>query len=231
MVYSKIQKAEDDGSKIAIPEQKSMGQVVKPAMEQTLSEYDTGKWKEMMQQLVMGAVIISGMHYKWGYSMPLVMQVIMSPMQLIENPLFKIYVLGSPAVGDLKRPFPAPNPFGLPTPPADPAAAVEEEMEEVEANVHIDELIDGSSLGIQYSFKDLTVEKCSKEAKAFGWILGDRIVAVAGKKVKTSEEFAEALVEAKKSLPFDMGVVQKVAKPKQNVAKDAVAAAEGKKAK
>ena len=44
-----------------------MGQVVKPAVEQTPKEHDEEKWKEQRQQLVMGMVILGGIYYKWHY--------------------------------------------------------------------------------------------------------------------------------------------------------------------
>lgn len=109
---------EPDAKKLQIPEQVQMGQVIKPAAEQTLKEHDEEKWKEQRQQLLMGAVILGGVYYKWQYIMPLVLQCLMTPVGMIESPLFKIYVLG----GEVARPFPKPSPFGdlFPTAPEEP---------------------------------------------------------------------------------------------------------------
>lgn len=121
LIGRKIQAVEEkpDAPKMQIPEQVQMGQVVKPAMEQTVKEHDEEKWKEQRQQLLMGAVILSGIYYKWAYIMPLVLQCLMTPVTMIESPLFQIYVLGK----EVKRPFPKPSPFGdiFPTAPEEPA--------------------------------------------------------------------------------------------------------------
>lgn len=222
MVYMTIQKMEDDGVKLKIPEVKTMGQVAKPACEQTKVEYDTSKWKEMMQQLCMGFLIVGGMHYKWGYTMPLVMQVVMTPLQLFENPLLQIHVFGKAAVGDLKRPFPTPNPFGLPTPPAANQEEKEDESEvrDVKTAISIDKLVNGSSLGITFSFSDLKVEKWVPEAADAGWAVGDKIVEVGDTPVKTKEEFLSALAETKKTLPFDISVIRRIRVPKAALKSD-----------
>merc|ERR1711957_848118 len=80
-----------------------------------------------MGQPVIGALVLSGIYYKWGSLMPLCLQMIMTPLQLYEAPLTQIYFTGK----DIKRPFPAPNMFGLPQAPQ-PAAEEEEEEETVE---------------------------------------------------------------------------------------------------
>merc|ERR1711972_864385 len=117
----------DDGNKISIPEVKQMGQVVTPATEQTAKEYDTTKLKEQAKQAVMGFVILGGVYYKWEHMMPLVLQILMTPLQLYESPLFQLHFLNKT---DVKRPFPAPNPFGLPSAPEAPAPAAEDKKDE-----------------------------------------------------------------------------------------------------
>merc|ERR1711879_325826 len=102
-----------DGKKIKIPEVKQMGQVVAPAKEQTSKEYDMEKLMEAVKQPVMGFLILGGIYYKWGSLFPLVMQILMTPLQLYEAPLTKIHLLGKPQ----KRPFPVPSMFGLPAAP------------------------------------------------------------------------------------------------------------------
>lgn len=128
-VYTKIGALPDTGPKIKIPEVKQFGQVKSPEKQQTPKEYDMGVWKEQLQQAVMGAVILGGVYYKWQYLMPLVLQVFMTPMQIFESPLFQMHVLGRP----LSRPFPAANPFGLPSAPAAEPEAAELEAEETPA--------------------------------------------------------------------------------------------------
>ena len=52
------------------------------------------------------------MHYKWGSPMPLLFQCIMQPMNLLDDPLVQIHLLGKKPEGKLERPFKAPpNPL------------------------------------------------------------------------------------------------------------------------
>jgi len=126
-VYLKINTMLDDGKKIKIPEVKQMGQVVTPATEQTAKEYDMAKLKEQVKQPLIGFVILGGIYYKWGSLMPLVMQILMTPMTLYEAPLTQIHLLGKTMV----RPFPVPpGMFAGLTPPAAPEAAAEPAVED-----------------------------------------------------------------------------------------------------
>ena len=77
---------------IPIPEVKQFGAVVKPATEMTEKDYDIGNWKEQIQKLVMGAGVLGFIYYKWGYLTPLVLQVFMTPAQVIESELFSIHL-------------------------------------------------------------------------------------------------------------------------------------------
>lgn len=131
-IYNKIQRAEK-GKNIKVPEVKQLGQVVKPAQEVSIKTYDMDKWKEQMQQLVVGAVILGFIHYKWAVVLPLVMQAVMTPLQIFDHPLMQIYGLGKAASGPLKRPFASANPFGLPTAPA-PMDEEEEEDQKTKPN-------------------------------------------------------------------------------------------------
>merc|ERR1712113_1178104 len=118
---------EEKGEKIHVPEVKSMGQVVTPAVDQTPKKYDQAKIKEQGKQAVMSAVILSGVYYKWQYLMPVVLQALMTPVQLYESPLFQLHIMKKK---DVKRPFPPPNPFGFPTAPEAPAAPAAAKKEE-----------------------------------------------------------------------------------------------------
>merc|ERR1712032_1253533 len=97
-----------DGVKIKIPEVKQMGQVVAPAKEQTTKEYDMAQWKEAVKQPLIGCVILGGIYYKWGSIMPIVLQMLMTPMTLYEAPLTQIHLLGKQKT----RPFVVASPFG-----------------------------------------------------------------------------------------------------------------------
>eukprot|EP00450_Noctiluca_scintillans_P002169 CAMPEP_0194501920 /NCGR_PEP_ID=MMETSP0253-20130528/23632_1 /TAXON_ID=2966 /ORGANISM="Noctiluca scintillans" /LENGTH=207 /DNA_ID=CAMNT_0039343975 /DNA_START=68 /DNA_END=691 /DNA_ORIENTATION=+ len=120
VIYNKIQSMDGDGAKIHIPEVKQFGQVVTPSTEQTPKEYDSTKLMEQGKQSVMGCVISGGLYFYMGYLTPLILQVPMTFLQLIESPLFKIHMFGKAVL----RPFPTPSPFGLPSTP-EPAETVE----------------------------------------------------------------------------------------------------------
>eukprot|EP00928_Gymnodinium_smaydae_P079165 TRINITY_DN63163_c0_g1_i1.p1 TRINITY_DN63163_c0_g1~~TRINITY_DN63163_c0_g1_i1.p1 ORF type:complete len:189 (+),score=44.22 TRINITY_DN63163_c0_g1_i1:89-655(+) len=113
LIRSKIKAAKATGEKVHVPAVKSMGQEVKPAAVMTVPEYDLSKWQEQLQQLSIGAAISFGVHLKWGYVTPVCMQIVIAPMNLMDSPLAKVYLLGKAAKGDLLRPWAAPNPFGL----------------------------------------------------------------------------------------------------------------------
>merc|ERR1711924_229870 len=125
MVYQKIQAVPDGGTTISIPAVTQFGQEIKPACEQTIKEHDLAVWQERFKQHCMSAMIMGGVYYKWGYIMPLVLQTCLNPIQLYEAPIFEVYMLGK----KLKRPFPTPSPFGMPT-PAQPADDAQEEAAE-----------------------------------------------------------------------------------------------------
>lgn len=56
--------------------------------------------------------MVSLIHWKWGSPMPLLFQCIMQPMNLTDDPLVQIHLLGKAAEGKLARPFKAaPNPL------------------------------------------------------------------------------------------------------------------------
>jgi hypothetical protein len=68
-----------------------------------------------------GAVILGAIYYKWRSLLPLVLQTVMTPLNLMDSPLFQIYMLQR----NVNRPFPKPNPFGLPEAPAAPTETPE----------------------------------------------------------------------------------------------------------
>lgn len=55
-------------------------------------------------------MVLGFIYYYWRSLMPLVLQIFMTPLNLYESPLFQIYLMKQ----EVKRPFPKPNPFGLP---------------------------------------------------------------------------------------------------------------------
>merc|ERR1712150_4704 len=58
------------------------------------------------------SAICCGINYYWGYFIPLILQVVMTPLTTVDDPLTKVYLLGQEPKGNLKRPWAAPDPFG-----------------------------------------------------------------------------------------------------------------------
>lgn len=90
----------------------------------TVKEYDQSKLKEMLNMVLIGSVIISGIVYKFGSSKPLLLQMVFAPKTFFESPLVQIYLFGKAATGKLKRPFAAANPLTGMT-PEEPVATEE----------------------------------------------------------------------------------------------------------
>ena len=67
--------------------------------------------KKKGQQLVMTLIIITIFHYKMEMVQPLIMQLVMLPVNLITEPLFNVVLLGQKAEGKFARPWVEVNPF------------------------------------------------------------------------------------------------------------------------
>jgi hypothetical protein len=83
--------------------------------EMTVSEYDQKILGQRIQQVMMGGLIVGGMHLYMKIAIPLVISAAMGMLNLHSDPLVRIYVKGEKEMDDpeaLKRPFKAKNPFG-----------------------------------------------------------------------------------------------------------------------
>ena len=78
----------------------------------TLPEHDMREWKKMLTQSAASMVLIPLMHYKWEYTIPLVIQGVSGPLMLLSHSLSQVHLFGQPAEGALARPWkPPPTPF------------------------------------------------------------------------------------------------------------------------
>ncbi|KAJ3230117.1 hypothetical protein HDU81_004769 [Chytriomyces hyalinus] len=71
----------------------------------TVKEYDIKKTNEAFQQTGMAILMMSVMHFQFGYIRPLLLQAVMGLRALATTQLFEIYIMGKPAVGPLARPW------------------------------------------------------------------------------------------------------------------------------
>lgn len=77
----------------------------------TVSDYDTKICNEKIKQMAIQTLIICAIHYKWEYIVPLILSPTMALINLIDDKLVAIYMLGKDPKKDpsLKRPFAAPK--------------------------------------------------------------------------------------------------------------------------
>ena len=78
----------------------------------TVTDYDQKQVRNTALQTFMAIGIISLMHVKFGYLRPLLLQSIMGLRTIYTSHLFKVYILGKPATGDLARPWKGVNSMG-----------------------------------------------------------------------------------------------------------------------
>lgn len=67
--------------------------------------------KKIINSTAMTVLIIGGIHYYKASVMPLLIQSVSMPLNIVSSKLFQVYVLGRPAVGDLARPWKVESPF------------------------------------------------------------------------------------------------------------------------
>merc|ERR1719198_100397 len=79
----------------------------------TVSEYDNSKVAELFKSTLMSAAILAFIHYKWGSTMPLILQGIMTPLNLLDSPLLLVHVFGLEAKDDLARPWKKQDPMAM----------------------------------------------------------------------------------------------------------------------
>eukprot|EP00494_Astrolonche_serrata_P001130 UN01136 len=70
----------------------------------TNTSYDMKELMKGVQGLVMSTLIVGAMHFKWKYNMPLIMSSCMQLVNVFDNALLHVHVLGNTT---LKRPFKA----------------------------------------------------------------------------------------------------------------------------
>lgn len=77
----------------------------------TIHAYDTQQLRTAFRGQLMGVGMMCFMHLYLKYTNPLLIQSIIPLKSAFESNLVKIHVRGIPAVGELKRPFKAPQGF------------------------------------------------------------------------------------------------------------------------
>lgn len=83
------------------------GQTEPRAIVTTVKEYDLQQVNQQIKGMFTGLAMMGFMHICMKYTNPLVMQSISSLKGALESNIVKIHLFGTPATGDLKRPFKA----------------------------------------------------------------------------------------------------------------------------
>lgn len=73
----------------------------------TVHKYDLDQVKALFKNQAMGILMMAVMHLYFKYTNPLLIQSILPLKSAFEANEVKIHVFGTPAIGDLKRPFKA----------------------------------------------------------------------------------------------------------------------------
>jgi len=106
-IGSKI-KAKRDLTTLKYVEPAPMGSGEEPKLvTTTVQEYDQGQVAAAYKAQLMGVGMMAFMHIYLKYTNPLLIQSLIPVKGAFESNLFKVYILGKPAVGELKRPWKA----------------------------------------------------------------------------------------------------------------------------
>jgi len=105
-IYLRIRSAHDQRT-VEVP---AVGQFGMPDPSRSsdkisVEQHDTQALRKYFNSVVMGAMISSFIHYKWGIVPPLFLQSVMQPFQLWQLPLFRLHVLGDSNPALNRRPW------------------------------------------------------------------------------------------------------------------------------
>jgi len=108
-MYTKMQiDKKRDMTVLKYVEPAPMGSTEEPkAVTTTIHAYDKQQLRGLFQSQLMGVDMMAVMHLYFKYTNPLLIQSIIPLKGAFEGNLVKVHVLGTPATGDLKRPWKA----------------------------------------------------------------------------------------------------------------------------
>jgi hypothetical protein len=131
MVYRHIEGVKDE-TEISITPARSIGQTdEQPKQATSVRAYDYGELKKQLQQIFIGAAIITAMHFQWGYVQPMLLQSILPLKNILWSPVFRVHLLRQVPTesNGLMRPWVADNPFAsLTGAGAEPQSTEEKEV-------------------------------------------------------------------------------------------------------
>jgi hypothetical protein len=78
----------------------------------SIYDYDLAEVQKNLNQVLSGLVIMSGLHFWFKFTQPLIFQSLLPWKNFFTMPVVQIRLFGFKAEGCLARPWKAPNPFG-----------------------------------------------------------------------------------------------------------------------
>lgn len=106
-----IQKNKEKSSVVVVSPPKPFSDEEPKSERISIQEYDNRELNKMLQQTVMGAVILIAVHMWLKTLQPLIFQSILPLKNLFTSNLFQIYILKRKAEGKLERPWKESSPF------------------------------------------------------------------------------------------------------------------------
>jgi len=98
----------------------------------TVRDYDLTETSKGLRSVYTGVAMMGVMHFYFNFTQPLFIQALMGLKNLYDAKIVQIYLMGKPAVGDMKRPFKTQGMFGAAaTGPQTDAAAIAEAEKKV----------------------------------------------------------------------------------------------------
>ena len=107
-------KKKNDTTVLKYTEQKSPLSGEEPQLITTTNrDYDLGETSKLIKGLFTSLAMMGFLHGYMKFTQPLFIQGILGVKNVFESKPAKIWIFGNEAKGDLKRPWKAPNPFGM----------------------------------------------------------------------------------------------------------------------
>jgi Phosphate transport (Pho88) len=91
----------NDLTKLSVPQKPALGSTEKTYKEMTRVEYELGELKSALNNLLIGTLIVCGIHFYFGLIPPVIISSIQGVTGLLTNPLYQIYIGGK----EVKAPF------------------------------------------------------------------------------------------------------------------------------
>lgn len=80
-------------------------------VKKTAMDYDKAQLQKEFTGTLLGAAIAGFLYYQWKLAP--ILQIVQAPLEILDNKIFQIHLLGWPAEGTRQRPFPTSDLFSM----------------------------------------------------------------------------------------------------------------------